>query len=91
VTGSVRAFERYGACSRCAYVGGLDDGLCIACQNDPATFTDPVTVLASVVFAEVLSQCAYCGADHAYRGELCERCHREITADTEPAWSERYA
>ena len=70
-------FERTGSCERCGWFGGLDDRLCIVCANDPATFSEPATVPASVAF-EMAKQCASCGREHQIRtSDLCPRCAGE--------------
>lgn len=65
-------FQRIGGCTRCGWYGGLDDGLCILCQADPALTDEPVTVPAHVAF-ELAKQCLVCGKDH-HGGDLCPRC-----------------
>jgi hypothetical protein len=75
-------FERTGSCERCGWFGGLDQGLCIACSNDPELTVGPATCVAGALFAH-LKQCIYCGHDHDSASDLCPRCRENATRELE--------
>ena len=78
-------FSRTGSCERCGWFGGLDDNLCIVCQQDPTLEAAPAMFDEG---SQIAKQCIYCGHDHDSRSDLCPRC-RENAARELDDWTLR--
>ena len=62
-------------CVRCGRVGILEGGLCVVCELDSTTFTEPATCHAGAEFEKT---CTFCGRATDRIGEACRTCDDEI-------------